>query len=74
MSSEIPIDFNSKSLSCQLGALTLNGNVANGTAQSYTILTINDPAVIQTTSRTQVAGKFLKVMVGQETYYLPVYQ
>jgi hypothetical protein len=74
MSSEIPIDFNAKSLSCQLGGLTLNGNVANGTAANYTILTVNDPAVIQTTSRTQVPNKFLKVMVGQETYYLPVYQ
>lgn len=74
MSSEIPIDFNSKSLSCQLGGLTLNGNVANGTASNYTVLTINDPSVIQTTTRTQVVDKFLKVMVGQETYYLPVYQ
>jgi hypothetical protein len=74
MSSEIPIDFNAKSLSCQLGALTLNGNVANATAQSYNVLVINDPAAIQTTTRTQVPDKFLKVMVGQETYYLPVYQ
>jgi hypothetical protein len=74
MSSEIPVDFNAKSLSCQLGALTLNGNVANATAQSYTLLTINDPAAIQTTTRTQVPDKFLKVMVGQETFYLPVYQ
>jgi hypothetical protein len=74
MSSEIPIDSNFKSLSCQLGGLTLNGNVANGTAASYTVLTINDPAVIQSTTKTIVPDKFLKVVLGKDTYYLPLYQ
>ena len=34
MGSEIPLNCNSRKLSCQLGGLTLNGNVAQGTAQS----------------------------------------
>ena len=74
MGSEIPLDSNFKNLSCQLGGLTLNGNVANGTAQSYTIVTINDPAVIQSVTPSQVIGKFLQINIGGVIYYLPLYQ
>ena len=65
---------NFRNLSCQLGGLTLNGNVANGTAQTYTVITINDPAVIQSVTPSQVVGKFLKIKVVQDDYYLPLYQ
>jgi hypothetical protein len=78
MGSEIPLNSNFLSLSCQLGGLTLNGNVANGTAQSLTVVTINDPAVAQTLSKT-ITGKFLKIQIGpvgsaNSVYYLPLYQ
>ena len=78
MGSEIPLNSNFLGLSCQLGGLTLNGNVANGTAQSLTVVTINDPAVAQTLSKT-ITGKFLKVQIGpvgsaNSVYYLPLYQ
>lgn len=66
--------MNNLNLSCQLGGLTLNGNVANGTAQTYTVITINDPAVIQSVSPLQVSGKFIKIKIGQDDYYLPLYQ
>lgn len=78
MGSEIPLNSNFLGLSCQLGGLTLNGNVANGTAQSLTVVTINDPAVVQTLSKT-ITGKFLKIQIGpvgsaNSVYYLPLYQ
>jgi len=73
MGSEIPLDSNFKNLSCQLGGLTLNGNVANGTAQSYTVLTINDPLVAQTLTKS-ITGDFLQVNIGNQLYYLPLYQ
>ena len=41
------MDSNFKNVSCQLGGLTLNGNVLNGTASSLNLVTINDPSVIQ---------------------------
>ena len=66
--------MNTLNLSCQLGGLTLNGNVENGTAQTYTVITINDPAVIQSVSPLQVSGKFIKIKIGQDDYYLPLYQ
>ena len=74
MGSEIPLNSNFLGLSCQLGGLTLNGNVANGTAQNYNIVTINDPAVIQTVSKMQLTNKFLKLNIGGVIYYLPLYQ
>jgi hypothetical protein len=43
-------DANFRNLSCQLGGLTLNGNVSQGTASNVSILTINDPAVLQDSS------------------------
>jgi hypothetical protein len=78
MGSEIPLNSNFLGVSCQLGGLTLNGNVANGTAQSLTVVTINDPAVAQTLSKT-ITGKFLKIQIGpvgsaNSVYYLPLYQ
>jgi hypothetical protein len=79
MGSEIPLNSNFLGLSCQLGGLTLNGIVANVTAQSYKVVTINDPAVIQSVSPTIVTGKFLKIQIGpvgsaNSVYYLPLYQ
>ena len=78
MGSEIPLNSNFLGLSCQLGGLTLNGNVANGTAQSLTVVTINDPAVAQTLTKT-ITDKFLKVQIGpvgsaNSVYYLRLYQ
>ena len=64
---------NFNSLSCQLGGLTLNGNVVQGTAQSLKVVTINDPTVAQTLSKT-ITGKFLQVSIGGDNYYLPLYQ
>jgi hypothetical protein len=79
MGSEIPLNSNFKNLSCQLGGLTLNGNVVNGTAKNYNVVTINDPLVIQSVSKSIVAGKFLQIQIGptsdpNNTYYLPLYQ
>jgi hypothetical protein len=74
MGSEIPLNSNFKKLSCQLGGLTLNGNVANGTAQSYTVVTINDPAVIVTNGGLNHSNKYLKIKVGADDYYLPLYE
>jgi hypothetical protein len=62
-----------RSLSCQLGGLTFNGNVSQGTAQSLNIVTINDPTVAQTLSKT-ITGKFLQLNIGGTNYYLPLYQ
>ena len=73
MSSEIPLNSNFRNLSCQLGGLTLNGNVANGTAQSYNVVTINDPAIAQSVQKT-ITGKFLQINVGGVFYYVPLYQ
>lgn len=68
-------------LGCQLGGLTLNGNIQNGTAQNSTVLTINDPAVIFDSSGHTIVdtsgaltNKFIKIKIGSEFYYLPVYQ
>jgi len=66
-------EFNSNSISCQLGGFTLNGNVTNGTAQDLTVITINDPNAAQTLTKT-ITGKFLKINVGNDFYYLPLYQ
>ena len=66
-------DLNSNSLSCQLGGFTLNGNVSNGTAQDLTVITINDPNVAQTLTKT-ITTEFLKINIGGVIYYLPLYQ
>jgi len=69
----LPIDSNFKSLSCQLGGLTLNGNVSQGTASSLNVIKINDPTVAQTLSKT-ITGKFIQVKIGSDTFYIPLYQ
>jgi|688.fasta_scaffold1392611_1 hypothetical protein len=76
MGSEIPLNSNFKKLSCQLGGLTLNGNVADGTAIDKTVITINDPAVISGIAPvdTSVIKKWLKVKIAAEYYYIPLYQ
>jgi len=79
MGSEIPLNSNFLGLSCQLGGLTLNGNVANGTAQSYTVVTINDPAVIVDSSGLTHTNKYIKIQIGpvgsaNSDYYLPLYR
>ena len=69
----IPIDSNFKSLSCQLGGLTLNGNVSQGTATSLNVININDPNVVQTLSKT-ITGQFIQVNLANEVFYIPLYQ
>jgi len=73
MSSGIPLDSNYKNLSCQLGGLTLNGNVSQGTASSVNVVTINDPSVVQTLNK-NFTGNFLQVNVSGTNYYIPLYQ
>ena len=70
----IPLNSNFRNLSCQLGNFTLNGNVDNGTASTYTVVTINDPSVIQSVTPVLQVGKFLKINIGGEPYYLPLYR
>ena len=74
MGSEIPLNANFLGLSCQLGGLTLNGNVAQGTAQSYNVITINDPAVMYDSSGFTRTTKFLPVKIAGAIYYMPLYQ
>jgi len=73
MSSGIPMNSNYKNISCQLGGLTLNGNVSQGTASSLNVVTINDPTVAQTLSKS-ITGKFLQVKISGTDYYIPLYQ
>jgi hypothetical protein len=72
-SSGIPLNSNFKGVSCQLGGLTLNGNVSQGTAQSYNIVTINDPQVVKTLTKSST-GKYLQVNLANELFYIPLYQ
>ena len=83
----IPLDSNFKNLSCQLGGLRLNGQVAypsipavtGGTAQSLTVLTIDDTSVKQTLVIT-ATGEYLRVKIGNtgvdatDWYYIPLFQ
>ena len=64
---------NFKNLSCQVGGLTLNGNVSQGTAISLNVLTVNDPTVAQTLTKT-ITGKFVQITISGTIYYLPLYQ
>jgi hypothetical protein len=73
MSSGIPSGANYISVGCQLGNLTLNGNVSQGTAKSLNMVTINDPAAAQTLTKT-ITGKFLQVNIGNSLFYIPLYQ
>ena len=80
------MDSNFKNVSCQLGGLTLNGNVLNGTASSLNIVTINDPSVIQQgpISITGPIG-YIQVKIGNDSttgpvgdftkpFFIPIYQ
>jgi hypothetical protein len=67
------MDSNFRKLSCQLGGLTLNGIVAQGTAIDLNVIKIDDIITAQTLTKT-LSGKFLGVKVGTEQYYLPLYQ
>lgn len=76
MSSGIPLDSNFKNLSCQLGGLRLNGQVAysptvpaitGGTAESLTVITIDDSSVIQNPPPVPFGGTlkgYLRVKIG----------
>jgi hypothetical protein len=63
---------NFNKLSAQLGGLTLNGIVSQGTAISSNVLIIDDSAAAQTLTKT-ITGKFLGVKVGTTQYYIPLY-
>ena len=66
-------DANFRNVSCQLGGLTLNGNVSQGTASNLNIVTINDPSVVQTLTKT-ITGNFLQIKASGIIYYIPLYQ
>ena len=65
MSSGIPNDANFRNLSCQMGGLTLNGNVSQGTASTFNMVTINDPTVAQILTKS-ITGKFLQVNFSKD--------
>lgn len=74
MSSGIPQDSNFKNLSCQLGGLRLNGNISQGTAISNNIITIDDPDSAITVNSPSPTGKFIQIKVGNQKYFIPLYQ
>lgn len=77
-------------IGCKLGGLTLNGNVIQGTANSLSVLTINDPSVIIDPTIVDTSGSVLvgyfQVTVGNngtppqgqidftKPFYIPLYQ
>ncbi len=80
-------DANFGNLSCKLGGFTLNGNLIQGTANSLSILTINDPTVIQNVLDTSgVLVGYFQVTVGNlstppngqsdftKPFFIPLYQ
>ena len=91
MPSGIPLDANYKTLSCQLGGLHLNGIVTypptvpainGGTAQSLTVLSIDDTDVITVAPIIPpgaISG-YLRVKIGNtgvdavDFHYIPLYQ
>jgi hypothetical protein len=73
MSSNNILNANFKTVSSQLGGLTLNGIVSQGTAINYNVLTIDDSSTAQTLSLSQT-GKFIQVNIAGVEYYLPLYQ
>ena len=84
----IPLDANFKSMSCQLGGLRLNGIYNgtapnSGTAQSLSLITIDDTASLRPSSVVTGLGTlkgYLQVSIpGLATptnpyYYIPLYQ
>ena len=81
MSGGIPNNSNFRNLSCQLGGLSLNGNVAQQTASSYTVVTINDPAVVRhpTLNNSTTPVGYLQLAIGNtgsgpNYFYVPLFQ
>lgn len=77
----IPLDANFKSVSCQLGGLRLNGivdynnpGIHGGTAQSLNVINIDDPAVAMNVQNLTPCGKFLRIQVANEYYFLPLFK
>ena len=66
-------NVNSKTTSCQLGGLALNGIVSQGTAISQNVVTIDDSTVAQTLSKSST-GKYLQVNIAGTNYFIPLYQ
>ena len=66
-------NVNSKTTSCQLGGLTLNGIVSQGTAISQNVVTIDDSTVAQTLSKSST-GKYLQINIAGTNYFIPLYQ
>ena len=80
MASAIPLDSNFKNLSCQLGGLRLNGivhyddpTINGGTAESITVITIDDKSAAKEISNLNPSGKYLRIKVAEEYFYLPLY-
>jgi hypothetical protein len=80
MASAIPLDANFKNLSCQLGGLRLNGivnyndpTIHQGTAESITVITIDDSSVAQEFQNLNPCGKFLRIKISDQFFYLPLY-
>ena len=69
----IPTDANFKSVSTQLGGLTLNGIASQGTAQSLVVLNIDDSNAAQTLTKTTTT-KFIQIKIDKTDYYIPLYQ
>ena len=69
----IPTDANFKSVSTQLGGLTLNGIASQGTAQSLVVLNIDDSNSAQTLTKT-ITTKFIQIKIDKTDYYIPLYQ
>ena len=66
------MDSNFRKMSSQLGGLTLNGIVSQGTAISTNVMIIDDTTAAQTLSKT-ITGKFLGITVAGVQYYIPLY-
>jgi hypothetical protein len=66
-------DSNFLKLSSQLGGVTLNGIVSQGTAIDLNVLKIDDNTAAQTLSKS-ATGKYLGVKIAGVQYYLPLYQ
>jgi hypothetical protein len=67
------MDSNFRNASCQLGGLTLNGIINQGTAQNLNVINIDDSTSAQTLTKT-ITGKFLQVNVAGVKYFIPLYQ
>lgn len=66
-------DANFLKVSSQLGGLTFNGIVSQGTAIDLNVIKVDDSAAAQTLTKT-ITGKFLGVKIAGVQYYVPLYQ